>query len=495
MPRIIDIGSRRELFVDAYLIDHLDPDLSLQLHHPTPRDVVLHTDRPWEGCMSTYITVFRDDDVYRMYYAGWELHIADASDSDGAQSAEPHPMWVCYAESRDGLNWKRPGLGLIEHEGSTDNNIIWMGGGDKQHGVHGFAPFKDPRPGVDPEQRYKAIGADRRATKGHLYAMSSPNGIHWELMNNNPILRHDRDGKFDSQNLAFWDGERGEYRIYVRHFHETEEGQRYRDIKTATSPDFVNWSNTEWLSYPDAPVEQLYTNQVMPYPRAPHIFVGFPSRYIERPWSPAIEALPETEERRFRAAANERFGAALSDGLFMSSRDGRTFKRWGEAFIRPGPQRKHQWTYGDNYQGWGMIETPSDLEGAPDELSFFVREGVWRGEGMSIRRYSLRQDGFVSVNAPLSGGELITAPLTFEGNRLEINFATSAAGSIRVELQEADGNAIPGFALADCCEQIGDELDRVVRWESGADLRGLTGKAVRLRFRLRDADLYAMKFA
>ena len=494
MPQTIDIGSRRELFVDEYVIDRSDDDLSLQLHHPIPREVVLHTDRPWEGCMSTYITVFRDDDVFRMYYTGWDLNIGSASDSDGAKGAEPHPMWVCYAESDDGLNWRRPSVGLIEHQGNTRNNIVWMGEGKKQHGVHGFAPFKDPRPGVDPEQRYKAIGSDRRATKGHLYAMRSPDGIHWELMDHNPILRHDEDGKFDSQNLAFWDGERGKYRIYVRDFHETENGQRYRDIKTATSPDFVNWSSTEWLSYPDAPVEQLYTNQVMPYPRAPHIFVGFPSRYVERSWSPVIEALPELEHRRFRADANERYGTATTDGLFMSSRDGQTFKRWGEAFIRPGLQRRHQWAYGDNYQGWGMIETPSALDGAPDELSFFAREGVWRGEGTSIRRYSLRKDGFVSLNATRGGAEFVTKPLTFEGSELEINFSTSAAGSLRVEMQEGDGTPLDGYTLEECYEQIGDELDRVVSWGHGTNVSPMSGEPVRLRFRLDDCDLYALRF-
>ena len=75
-----------------------------------------------------------------------------------------------------------------------------------------------------------------------------------------------------------------------------------------------------------------------------------------------------------------------------------------------------------------------------------------------------------------------------------LNLSTSAAGGIRVELQDAAGQAIPGFALADCEEMFGDSLDRPVVWTGSTDLRALAGKAVRLRFALRDADLYAFRF-
>jgi hypothetical protein len=268
----------------------------------------------------------------------------------------------------------------------------------------------------------------------------------------------------------------------------------WRDIRTATSPDFVEWTEAEWLEYPGSPDEALYTNQVMPYYRAPHIFVGFPTRYVERKWSPAVEAMPEPEHRRLRADANERFGSATTDGLFMSSRDGRTFRRWGEAFIRPGPRLTGNWTYGDNYQSWGMWETESALPGAPPELSFIVTEGYWRGESTTFRRYALRIDGFVSARAPLAGGEVVTKPVTFDGSKLTVNFSTSAAGSIRVEIQRADGKPIDGFALEDCHEVIGDELERTVAWAGGADVGGLAGSPVRLRFVMSDADLFAFRF-
>ena len=103
-------------------------------------------------------------------------------------------------------------------------------------------------------------------------------------------------------------------------------------------------------------------------------------------------------------------------------------------------------------------------------------------------------DGFVSVQAPLSGGEVITKPLTFHGGKLEINFSTSAAGSVRVELQDADRKPIAGYTLDDCHLQFGDELDRTVSWKAGADVSKLAGQQVRLRFELKDADLYSFRF-
>jgi hypothetical protein len=106
----------------------------------------------------------------------------------------------------------------------------------------------------------------------------------------------------------------------------------------------------------------------------------------------------------------------------------------------------------------------------------------------------LRVDGFVSVHGPLGGGELVTRPILFAGNRLTINFATSAAGSIRVQLEDREGRPTPGFTLADCNDQFGDELRRIVSWKMGADVGGQAGKPARLRFELRDADLFSVHF-
>jgi hypothetical protein len=85
--------------------------------------------------------------------------------------------------------------------------------------------------------------------------------------------------------------------------------------------------------------------------------------------------------------------------------------------------------------------------------------------------------------------------LTFAGNRLLVNFSTSAVGGIRVEVQDSAGTPIPGFTLAESVETVGNEIERPVRWKPGADLSSLAGRPVRLRFVMKDADLFAIQFA
>ena len=185
----------------------------------------------------------------------------------------------------------------------------------------------------------------------------------------------------------------------------------------------------------------------------------------------------------------------MSDALLMTGRDRLHFKRWGEAFIRPGTARTESWVYGDNCIAWGIVQTRSGRTGSPDELSIYVVEGYWTGRGIKVRRYSLRMDGFVSAQAPLAGGEVVTRPLRFEGNRLRLNYSTSASGGIWVELQDKDGIPLEGFTQADADEVFGDQIEGVVTWNGNRDVRSLSGKPVRIRFVLKDADLYAFRFS
>jgi len=179
----------------------------------------------------------------------------------------------------------------------------------------------------------------------------------------------------------------------------------------------------------------------------------------------------------------------------MSSRDGVQFTRWPEAFIRPGPERSGTWSYGHQFVAWHLVETASSYApDGPNELSFYTAENFWLKPGTNMRRYTLRLDGFVSIQAPLSGGECLTQPITFEGSELRLNFASSIAGEIRVEIQNTDGSPLPGFALDDCEPIYGDTIDRTVVWRGSPDLAALAGQPVRLRFVLHDADLYAYRF-
>ena len=491
---VLKIGTRRELFIDKACIAHLVGAARRQMHHPVPREIALRHDQPWEGTGSGYHSVFQDGDRYRMYYKAWHIEVTEGKLKTGRS-----PLYCCYAESDDGIAWRKPMLGLHPFDGSTQNNITMVSGPLGSLNVDAGHPavFKDDNPDVSPEAQYKAIFRSNKPNG--LLPFQSPDGLRWTPMTDAPILHGI--GAFDSQNLAFWDAAIGKYRAYWRIFTAgvTDDEQwkpaGIRAIRTATSDDLVQWGPHTDLTYEDSPPEQLYTNQIKPYHRAPHLLIGFPARYIDRGWSPSMRQLPALDQRQQRASSSRRYGTALTDSLLMCSRNGTHFTRWNEAFLRPGIERPDAWHYGQQYVGWHLIETKSTLDGAPNELSLYASEAYWHGKGSAVRRYSLRLDGFISVHGPASSGnELITTPLEFEGSRLQLNFATSAAGSMQVEIQNADGTVIDGFAMDECHPIFGDSVDRIVSWQNGHDVSRLAGMPIRLRVQLRDADLYAIQF-
>ncbi len=170
-----------------------------------------------------------------------------------------------------------------------------------------------------------------------------------------------------------------------------------------------------------------------------------------------------------------------------------------------GRSRKWDWWISRNRRRTTSIATtssptawssPSQIwSAAPDELSIYAIEGYYSANNTCrLRRHTIRMDGFVSMQAPLSGGEFVTKPLVFAGKTLVMNYSTSAAGSVSVELQTPHGKPIDGFSLADCGEICGDQLNRTVAWKGKNDVSKLAGTLVRLHFVLKDADLYSLQF-
>lgn len=477
----IEIGSRRELLVDHYLIAKLT-HARLTLHRPQAREIAMRFDEPWEGNTSGYPTIMRDGDVLKMIYRGHRMVW------DGGRLRMSHSPVVCYAESQDGITWQKPEVRKFPLLGSMAkqvadplaNNIVWPG--SSYSGT--FVPFLDTHPRCPPEEKFKAVGGNH---KTGLHLFTSPDARTWKKREQ-AIFKQ---GALDSMNVVFWDPHQATYVLYYR---TVVEGRR--SVAMTTSPDLRKWSEPVALIYPGSPPQQMYTNGIQPYARAPHLRVGFPTRYTARKMTDALRALEPVPLRAELAAAYARVGSDLTDGLFMSSRDGVRFHRWDEAFLRPGLQARGQrsnWMYGDNYQSYGLFETASADAGAPREISMLVSEGYWREGHTRLRRYAIRLDGFVSVQAPYSGGELLTKPLRFTGEQLRVNFSTSAAGSVRVEIQDAAGRPLPGFTLADSEELVGDSIDQPVRW-SDAQVERLANRTVRLRFVMSDADLYAFQF-
>ena len=458
-PGIRPLDSRRELFVDHYLVDRLT-HAELRLCTPERREVVFQVQPPIENACTGCYNLTREDGpgsgrillYYRGFYPIGE-RLADWAESQTGN----------LAVSDDGVHFERPSLGLVEFQGSSDNNIFYRG-----YEAHNFTVFRDDNPAARPEQRYKAVGGSAR---DRLFGFASADGIHWGRIQEEPL---DISGTFDSVNVPLWDPEAGCYRIFSRYLEEID-GVRIRAIQSCTSEDFLHWSAPVPHQYADGVGhEQFYTNATVPCPGAEHLLVSCPKRFFP-------DRVLDTEGMDYP-------GDGLSDAAFMTSRDGvhwdRTFR---QAWVRPGLDRRN-WTHRNSTPAVGILETASD------EWSMYVAEHYGWSDNR-LRRIALQPHRFASVHTGVPGGELLTPPLTFTGGDLNLNFATSAGGSVRVEVQSADGTPLPGHRLEDSPTLYGDSLSSVVRWQGDRPAGPLSGQTVRLRFTLTDADLYAIQFS
>ncbi len=455
----IDIGTRIEPFVDGVLIETLD-DAEQRLHHPERREVVFVCDAPWESEVAGFNSLIQEGRRIRLYYRA-------ATDRDRGEDYQS----IAVAESTDGgFHFERPDFGLIEHDGSKGNNLI-------ARGEMPLVPpaFLDTNPDCPSEQRYKGLCARWKK----LYAMCSADGLRWRLMREEPL---DMSGTFDTINTAFWDARIGAYRCFTRYFRNVgaDAGEAdllgadttaVRSIQSSKSDDFLRWSDPVPHGYRDEEDRtQLYTNATVPCPDAEHIYLSFPNRYVQH-------RVPDPDHGH----------PGVNDALFMCSRDARTWTRYLDAWVRPGLD-PFNWTERNNYPTWGIVET------SPNEWSMFISEHYRRrGVRPQLRRLSIRPHGFVSIHAGYSGGEFVTRLIRFDGDDLFINYATSAAGSVRVDVLGEDGRSIDGYRTEDMEPLYGDFLSAVVRWNGDRRIGRLAGRAVRLRFSLRDTDLYAIR--
>ena len=457
----IDIGKRLEPFFDDYLIETMK-NVSLRLHEPRDAGVVLKFDRPWEGRFCGYCTIIQDGDLYRLYYRGLP----------SAGGDETSKEVTCYAESIDGVHWQKPNLGLFEVHGTRENNVILA---DAAPATHNLCPFLDRNPAAKPNERFKALGGG--ASSG-LLGFVSEDGIRWRRLRDEPVFKASG-WVFDSQNVAFWSQHEQQYVLYYRSV-----PQRVRAIARTTSADFINWSPSKMMVYSDTgtdkPSHHLYTNQTQPYFRAPHLYLATAARFM-----PGRQVLSEEEARRIQVDPG--YFRDSSDSVLLTSRGGHLYDRtFLSALIKPGIGAEN-WVSRSNYPALNIVQT------SPTEMSLYVNQNYGQPTA-HLRRYVTRLDGLASANATYSGGELLTKPFRFYGRQLQLNFATSAAGGIRVEIQDEQRQPMPGFDLESCQELIGNQIERSVRWEQGNDVGQLAGKTIRLRVVLHDADLYSLRF-
>ncbi len=482
------LDTRKQLFMDDLFLERAD-GVRLCVNPPVQHEEpVLLPDRPWEERgISGYNTVMREaDGRFRMWYGASMLL---GLPQEGA-------IRLCYAESADGLHWDKPMLGLLPFRGSVDNNIVAPQ--LERQSQQGATVYRDER--APEAERYKLwtkfrpTDAELEAGVGAgLYAMHSPDGIHWTVYPGQP---NPPEQMCDTQNMFFWDDRLELYVGYTRvretqHIDEAAGGGRgrYRAIGRITSPDFRTWSDTQVVLEADdtdltiplpgekttiRPSLDFYTSCAMKCDDAQDVYLMFPSVYYH--W----------QDGEF---------PATMDVQLLTSRDGIAWQRTcdRQPFLRHGF---------DGSATSGMLFANPWLIPVGNELWFYYKGTARRHSGSGdiqapsgIYRASLRQDGFISVDAGYRGGEFTTPPLTFEGDRLEVNCDGSAAGWLKVELQTPEGCPLPEFSFDQADAVFGNALRKPVAWKAGRDLAGLAGRPVRLRFVMRDMKLYAFRIS
>ena len=501
--QIRDIGSNKEFFIDEAPISSMK-NVRLTMNAPyQDHEPVFLPEAPWEYRIYPYATVMREGDVFRLWYLAYEWDPPAGVELPVAGTAEDARLFwkhtrgrLCYAESTDGVHWERPNLGLVEYSGSGDNNILGPATHDpvQQAGWNAGTVFKDPT--APPQSRYKLWSEIRVGEEGKsgLTGFSSPDGLRWTANENYPLP-----GPCDCLNVVFWDERIQQYVGYSRLWTADSRGDRYRAVRRLVSPDFEQWEDMGHVLGADEvdlalPVKRqrqsrqimdFHGNCVFKYPGTSDAYLALPEVWWH--WS----ANPFPAEGRDQ----EQMGGFPDsvDVQLATSRDGIKWQRSGgrNPFLRLGSRDA-----GDSR----MIYAFTQPVQVGDELWIYYggfRYGI--SEGVALKRGAyfrarLRLDGFISADAPYEGGELVTVPLSFRGDRLALNADTSAGGAIRVQIEDPDGTPIEGYSMGEADEVNGNSVRHFATWAGGAHVGELAGRAVRLRFMMNGCKLYSFQF-
>ncbi len=452
----------RHVFIDTSLIESAKGFEHVM--NPAERaGQVIFPDRPWDSHgVWAWVSVAEWEGSYHMWYDG---------------VGENGRYCLCYAQSKDGLTWTKPELGLIDYEGSTANNIVYLG---RPGGIyHGGSVFLDHH--GKPEARFKFVygGGPYISNYGHqgVDAAISADGIRFTPVSKCPITPW----YTDCGNVVFWDDQREKYALYVRHWtkgFEVTDGKVHvapplgkRAVGRTESADFFNFPEPVSVLEPDDrdPDDmQMYNSAAHKYPWAPDTYLIFLGAfYLE----------PDTV-----------------DVQIATSRDGIAWKREHRApFLPMGAGDAFDSL--EVYMGTGMLARGDEL------LMYYGGFDVVHGktnfaQGMGgVGCCKIRKDGFFSMDAGYEGGEMVTAPVSVTGTRLDVNCDTSAGGLLRVELLDASGAALPGFTLAEAKAIRGkNAVSYTVAWKNGANLTSLCDQNVKIRFVGRDCKVYAFGF-
>jgi len=498
--KIIDIGSRKQLFLDEELCESSEGVRLMMNPARSTGEILIGVDNPYETAIpdtriGSYSSVLKEDGKVRMW---WYYNVGSPEQMQYRR--------VCYGESEDGIHFVKPELGLIDMGGTKANNAVI------EDPIQGACVFIDPI--APPERRYRtqAKWGPFPGTDTTLYFYTSPDGIHWEKTHSIQI------GACDTQNVVFWDDAYKKYVMYTRDWVRFEDpGSRgkavdprnHRRVRRLESTDLVTWDNESIVWEADEvdlathrtstgmPPVDYYGACVYKYPEAGdfYIFLAQPFwHWKDRPEKDKWGYSPDPKNLDKRVV---RLAPSTMDVRLGYSRDGKAFKRALDrgAFLGTGPEGRF-----DSRMVWAM---PNPIEMGDEIWIYYVgtnrdhdkfidpaAPGLLSGIGRAI----MRVDGFVSADAGYTGGWLVTPPLMFNGEKLELNMDASGGGFVRVEMIDAEGRPVEGFTMSESETLLGNSVGMPVGWSSGNGLRTLAGKPVRLKFQMRDAKLYSFRF-
>lgn len=478
--------NNRYLCWDDSLIEK-SSNIEIRMHKPVKKNIAMYCDLEWEGNVNGYGGIIKVGDTYRLYYRG-----QGQNDELVNGYGKSYGGVFCVAESKDGINFKKPNLQIYNYNGTKNNNIVMM---IENQIVDNFAVFYDTNPNCPENEKFKALAGDH---KSRLAYYASADGYSFEFKYHINVK-----GAFDSFNIGTWDEVRGEYVIYYRAFHSKDGVDKFslvtdkihptedfRDVRMATSKDFKTWVehgrikfSAEKEDYP------LYTSQITKYYRSDNAYIGFPARYFDRlDVFNNFDYMPLGDRHKGMTEKFGREGSSFTDCIIMTSLDCINFNRRDEAFLTPGIEGRNNWWYGNCYLAHGLAETESDIDGAPNEISIYTFDN-YRISNANLRRYTIRLDGFFSWFGGYNKGEILTKPIKILGENMFANFGTSAAGGVVFTVCDLYGNELDGYKSYTL---FGDSVNRPVTFNK--PLTDLIGTEVRFKIELKDAHLYSFNF-
>lgn len=420
--------------------------------------------RKWEVRYDNgYPNVIYDprEKLYRLYYT---LFSKDPDSAGTSLEERAHKHYTprgdritstAYAESRDGIHWEKPSLGLVEFEGSRDNNLLMMY-------AHGTSVMLDEQE-VDPAKRYKLMTrVDYPGTRGFMAVSFSPDGIHWQELIPWPY----HNPQADSHNYVFRDHTDGRYKLITRIW---KNGMRISAMCEST--DFINWSE---------PVEVLrgsgYENQVysMPVFRCGDLFLGLASMFHEG----------DMDAEDFDCVDLElTMATRLHTFDFVAPRD---------PLI---PRGEGRYPGGEYDCGCIYAAPPVEIDGKQ-----YVYYMGGNGQHTNYRetsfcRASFEKDKWAYLGPKDSSrmAQVMTSPFHFYGERFEILAQLEEGDSLQVALYENYHSREPleGYGFADASVTKGD--DGYYRIRFAKPLLALDTKSPCIVIRCKTGKLYTLR--